>query len=331
MTGSFRRIPLLVAFTALIRYPSQVMAQTARPMPALRSQQKRTFAATLATHAMLGFWVLVSIFPLFWVAVTSLKGEHEIFDGPYYLPFIDFTPSLDAWVTILTYDNDRLILRFLNSCIIGLSATSLTLLLGGMATYGLTRFRVARHWRGLRVDNGGILFAILATRILPPVVVALPVFVMAQYAGMLDTRTILIFAYTASNLPVAVWLMMPVFGQHATHQEEAAQLDGATHLQIFFTIFLPMVALSVAAVGLLVFVLCWNEYLFSAYLASDHAVTLPSWVIGQMSIKEAQTGGDGQEWPQLSAAIVFMITPVIACATLAQRFLGRMALWNRSG
>jgi sorbitol/mannitol transport system permease protein len=84
----------------------------------------------------------------------------------------------------------------------------------------------------------------------------LPIYMMAQYTGTLDTRFALIFAYTASNLPVAVWMLQPVFGQVATEQEEAAQLDGASHVRIFFTIVLPMVAAGIATVGLLIFILC---------------------------------------------------------------------------
>jgi multiple sugar transport system permease protein len=183
--------------------------------------------------------------------------------------------------------------------------------------------------QGPTLRNEGILFAVLATRILPPIVVVLPVYMMALYSGTLDTHVPLIFAYKAANLPVAVWLLLPVFGNIATSQEEAAQLDGASRVRMFFTIFLPMVATSTAAVGLLIFILCWNEYLFAAYLASDQVSTLPPWVIGQMSIKEAQVGGDSQEWPQLSATIIFIVVPVLACTGLAQRFLSRIAVRSR--
>ena len=313
-----------VAKPAVVRYPVLVMTQFAPMVSTNRSLQKRSALANLLTYAVLGFWTFVSLFPVYWVAVTSLKGEHEIVDGPFYVPFVDFKPSLDPWVKILSYENDRLLLRFFNSAVVGLTATLLTVLFAGMAVYGLTRFRSGPV---LRSDR--IVFAILATRVLPPVVVALPIYLMAQYTGTLDTRTALIFTYTAANLPVAVWLLLPVFGKLATQQEEAAQLDGASHMRIFFSIFLPMVATSIAAVAFLIFVLCWNEYLFAAYLAGDHAMTLPPWMIGQMSIKEAQTGGEGEEWAQLSAATIFMIVPVLACTFLAQRFLGRMVLWSR--
>jgi multiple sugar transport system permease protein len=304
------------------------MAQRPANAFARRSPQIRLLLARILTYVLLVFWSLVCLFPLYWVVVTSLKCNTEIMRGPYYLPLVDFTPSLDAWADVLTYANDHLLLRFFNSAVVSITSTSLTVLFGGMAVYGLTRFRYAVRWiPALR--NDGILFAILATRVLPPVAVVLPIYVMAHYTGALDTRFALIFTYTAANLPVAVWLLLPVFGNMATPQEEAAQLDGASHLRIFLTIFLPMVAASTAAVGLVIFILCWTEYLFAAFLTSDKVSTLPPWIAGQMSIKEAQTGGDGDEWSQLSAAIIFMIAPLLACTAFTQRVLGRMALRNR--
>lgn len=344
---------------------------TQRPIfSASRPHYKRALWVNVLTYAVLVFWSLVCLFPLYWVVVNSLKGGSEIMSGPFYLPFFDFTPTLDAWVSILTWANDHLLLRFFNSVIVGLTSTLLTVLFGGLAVYGLTRFRYEVRWmrlvlfllaavfagsalivptvwvqflftivaallflmatylkqRGPILRNDGILFAILASRILPPVVIALPIYVMAQYTGALDTHFALIFTYTAANLPVAVWLLLPVFGNIATSQEEAAQLDGASQIRIAFTIFLPMVAASTAAVGMLIFILCWNEYLFAAFLTSDKVSTLPPWVMGQMSIKEAQAGGDAEEWSQLSAAIIFMIVPLLACTAVAQRVLGRMMI-----
>jgi multiple sugar transport system permease protein len=300
------------------------MAQLLASASVYRQQPVRSLLVKILTYALLVFWSLVCLFPLYWIVVTSLKDSSEIMHGPYYLPFVDFTPSLDAWVTDFTYSNDHLLLRFYNSAVVGVTSTLFTVLFGGMAVYGLTRFRY--RIPGIGTHNDGILFAILASRILPPVVIAIPVYVMAQYTGTLDTHFALIFTYTAVNLPVAVWLLLPIFGNRATSQEEAAQLDGASHMRIFLTIFMPMVAASTAAVALVIFILCWNEYLFASFLTSDKVSTLPPWVAGQMLMKEAQVGGDGDEWPQLSAAIIFMIAPLLACTAFAQRVLGRMAL-----
>lgn len=345
------------------------MAQLSAKALAFQPPQKRPLWTSVLIHAVLGFWSLVCLFPLYWVVVTSLKGETDIIAGPYYLPYFDFTPKLQAWIAILSYSNDHLVMRFYNSAFVGIVSTFMTVLTGGLAVYGLTRFRYKVPWSrlllvliavslvgvatflpisllqflfavialaliflaaqrkqfGPTLENEGIVTAILATRILPPIVVVLPIYMMALYAGLLDSRVTLIVTYTAANLPVAIWLLMPVFGNTATPQEEAAQLDGASHFLIFFNIFLPMVAASMAAVGMIVFILCWNEYLFAVYLASDSVSTMPPWVIGQMSIKEAQVGGDSQEWPQLSAAIIFMVTPVLACTGLAQRYLSQLS------
>jgi multiple sugar transport system permease protein len=285
----------------------------------------------ILTYAMLASWSFVCLFPLFWVAVTSLKSPPDIDNGPFYFPFADFIPSLDAWTFILTDRYENLLLRYLNSAIAGLTSTALTMVFGGLAVYGLTRFRSTMPLRRRATDlhNRRILFAILATRILPPATIALPLYMMAYYTRTLDTLLALIVTYTASNLPVAVWLLQPVLGKTATEQEEAAQLDGASHLRIFFTIAVPMAKMGIAAAALLIFILCWNEYLFAAYLAGDHAMTVPPWVVGQLSMKEAQAGGDAEEWPRLSAAMVLMAIPVLACTTFIQRFLGRAALWGR--
>ncbi len=307
------------------------------PRSANRPPPVRSPFVGIVIYTVLTIWSLICLFPLYWIFVTSLKGEAEIMRGPYYVPFVDFTPSLDAWVSILTYANDHLLWRFVNSTVVAVAATALTVLTAGLAVYGLTRFhymvrlmpfpRTAWFTRRMPcLGNDGILFAILATRIVPPVAIVLPIFVMAQHTGLLNSYFALVLTYAAANLPVAIWLLLPVFGNAATAQEEAAYLDGASHFQIFFTIFVPMIAASIAAVGLVIFVLCWNEYLFAVYLAADEFSTMPPWVMGQMSIKEAQVGGDAEEWPQLSAAIVLMVVPLIACASIVQRFLTRIVV-----
>lgn len=284
---------------------------------------------TVCAYALLGLWTLVCLCPLYWVAITSLKSEAAINDGPYYVPFIDFTPSFAAWAFILSDPYDNLLRRFANSAIIALTSTVLTVLLGALAVYGLTRFRYVLPWTGPAPRNRAILIAMLATRLLPPIVVVLPLYLMAQWTGTLDTQMALIAVYTGANLPVAIFLLQPVLGTSATEQEEAALLDGASRLGIFWTILLPMTRAGFAAVGLMVFVLCWNEYLFAAYLAGDQAMTLPPWMAGQLSIKEAQVGGEAAEIAQLSAAAVLMALPVLAFTGLLQRFVGNTAHWQR--
>ncbi len=328
-------------------------------------------AAAVLTYAALIVWALICLFPLYWLAVTSLQSVDV--RGPVFLPFVDFRPTLAAWADILFYKGEQLLARFFNSAVIALGSTLLTLLIGAMAVYGLTRFRYAvpaialgfvffavalgavafsfptiRHSflpvlsimvvllltarllpHGPALRNEGIFIGILLTRLLPPVSTVIPIYFIAAYTGTLDTRSTLIFVYAAANLPLAVWLLRPIFGEVATEQEEAARLDGASHYRIFFGIVLPMVAGGIVAVGLFVFVLNWNEYLLAAYLTSEHAMTLPPWLASQMSVREAQVGGDETERLHLSAATILMILPLVALTGFGQRFLSRFVSWGR--
>jgi multiple sugar transport system permease protein len=329
--------------------------------------------ALVLTYAALIAWTVVCLFPLYWVAVTSLKGEAELVHGPLYLPFVDFTPTLESWRFILLDAAENLRLQFFNSAFVGVCSTALTILVGAMFVYGLSRIPFAitaaglvaallsaaavgsgllgspwlavllavamavlliaarrLHRRGPAVSKQALIFVLLATRILPPVIVVLPIYFMALQTHTLDTRFALIVTYTATNLPIAVWLLMPVVGYRATEQEEAAQLDGASHLGIFFRILLPMVAAGVGATAILIFFLAWNEYLFAAYLTGSNAMTLPPWVVGQLSMREAQVGGDLVEWSRLSAAIVLTVAPMLLLLAFVQRALGSIGAWRRA-
>lgn len=345
------------------------------PAGAAQAPPSRTRKLGLTlTYAVLGSWAWICLFPIYWTAAASLKGPLEIVGGPFYAPLFDYAPSLDAWRYVLFDSNDNPLLRFFNSAIVGLSSTALTIIVGGLAVYGLTRFpfvvpwlrlalivmavllagaavlasgpvlrsplavisvlavlvsaRFGRNTRG-GIGSNGLLIGILASRIVPPVVIVLPLYVMAQRIGALDTRSILILTYAAANLPVAVWLLLPVLGSAATDLEEAAQLDGASHFRILFQVVAPTAAAGIGAAGLLIFVLCWNEYLFSVYLADNHAMTMPPFLAAQMSVREQQAGSDAEEWARLSAAIILMTAPLIACAGFAQRFLTRLSPWGR--
>ncbi|WP_291206874.1 carbohydrate ABC transporter permease [Hyphomonas sp.] len=290
----------------------------ARAWPALRRS---------LTYAILLSWSAVCLFPILWLAVTSLKPEAAIAEGPTFLPFVDFRPTLEAWALILADPFNTFLPRLFNSAVIAAASTMLALLFGGLAIYALTRCHLATPW-GSAGRGRMVLAALLSTRVLPPAAIALPLYMMAQHAGMMDTRMALIAVYTTANVPVAIWLMQPVLGLRATEQEDAARLDGASHLLIVFSILLPMSAGGIAAAGFLVFTLCWNEYILAAYLAADHAMTLPPWAIGQISNKEAQTGSSIGEWASFSAATILMALPLAAVSGLVQKVLARATVWR---
>ena len=272
------------------------------------------------TYIVLLVWALICIFPIYWVLLASLKGEDAVMHGARYLPFVDFTPNLDAWAFILFDSHENLLWPLWNSLVISVAATCITTLLASMVIYALTRFKRSSMF------NAWLLWFLLSSRVLPPVSMVIALYMAAKFAGLLDTRTALIITYAAVNLPVATWLLLPAFGTRATDQEEAALLEGVSHLGVLIDILLPMLLPTLAAVALIIFVLCWNEYFFAAYLTTNHASTLTPWMVGQLSLKEAQVGGGPEEWAHLSAATILMIAPLLLFSGVAIRLLSRCSL-----
>jgi multiple sugar transport system permease protein len=269
----------------------------------------------LAIYGSLTAWSLVCLLPLYWVVLASIKSENAIIHGPRYLPFVDFTPSGEAWRFIVLDSHESLLPALFNSLVVSTAATLIIVASTCLLLYAVTRLGTAQKW---------LITLTLATRILPPATVVIALYMMAQQTGLLDTRSALVLTYAAVNLPVATWLLFPAFGLRATEQEEAAVLEGAKHLFILWDVVTPMIMQSLAAVSLIVFVLCWNEYLFAAILTTDHASTLSPWMAGQLSMKEAQVGGEPEEWAHLSAATVLMAAPLLLFTGVAMRQL----LWR---
>ncbi len=164
--------------------------------------------------------------------------------------------------------------------------------------------------------NDDIAFWMISQRMLPPVAVVLPIYVMFQRLHLLDTRLALIITYTTVNLPIVVWLMRDYFRQIAIELEESAAIDGASPFRIFRSIVLPLSTPGLAATFLLVLVFSWNEYLLALFLTSANAQTLP------LSIA-AQNATRGPQWWYMSVLILIMIAPVIGMAIALERYIAR--------
>jgi len=317
--------------------------------------------ARALVYAGLLAWAFVVLFPIYWLLVTSLKLPIDVNEGPRYLPFVDFVPSLHAWKYLLVDVGNDTFRPFLNSVIVATVSTGLAVAVGSTAAYALSRIAFApkfgsilmfliglaaailaivvlgidwrlaavaglavfylltrslRHRYKRSVRNGDILFWLISQRILPPVVTALPIYVMFQRLGMLDTHTALIVTYATANLPIVVWLMYDFFASVPVDLEESAQIDGASRYRTFIDIVLPLARPGLAATGLLVFVLAWNEYLLALFLSSVDAQTMPLLVAAQNATR-------GPQWWYMSGLIILMILPVIAVALALQRYITR--------
>src|SRR5207249_3469598 len=276
--------------------------------------------------------------PLYWLAVTALKTPLDVNGGPFYVPWRDFQPTLDSWHYIFFDLREDTFRPYLNTVVVGLTSTAITVLLGSMAAYGLVRMRyrvgpwplgvaagtgvfvlllqtVARRFRR-GAGNDDIAFWMISQRMLPPVATIIPIYIFFQQLQLLDTWGALIIAYTASHLPIVVWLMRDYFQSVPIELEESAAIDGASPYRIFRSIVLPLAVPGLVATFLFVLVFAWNEYLIALFLTSANAQTLPLTVAAQNATR-------GPQWWYMSVLILIMIGPVIAMAIALERFIAR--------
>ncbi len=198
--------------------------------------------------------------------------------------------------------------RFLNSLIIAISSTVLAVGMGTFTAYGFSRFRVAgeQDW----------LFFILSTRMLPPVVVAIPMFLMYRVVGLNDTHLGLIILYTAFNLSFSVWLMKGFIDEIPKEYEEAALVDGYTRLQAFFKVVLPEAATGIAATAVFCFITAWNEYAFALIMTNRRAQTAPPFI-------PSQVGSGLPDWTVIAAGTFLFLLPVAIFTFLLRNHLLR--------
>jgi len=169
-------------------------------------------------------------------------------------------------------------------------------------------------WRALR--NNDIAFWMISQRILPPVAVVIPIYLLFQQLRLLDTRTALIITYVAVNMPIVVWLLRDYFESIPIELEESAAIDGASRFRIFRTIVLPLSVPGLVATFLFVLVFAWNEYLLALFLSSSQSQTMPLTVAAQNATR-------GPQWWYMSVLILIMIIPVVLMAILLERYIAR--------
>jgi multiple sugar transport system permease protein len=182
-------------------------------------------------------------------------------------------------------------------------------------SFALLAAAVGRRFRRT-LSNRDIAFWMISQRILPPVAVVIPIYVLFQHLHLLDTRLALVITYAATNLPIVVWLMRDYFNTLPWELEEAAVVDGASTFRVFRSITLPLSVPGLVATFLIVFVFAWNEYLLALFLSSADAQTMPITVAAQNATR-------GPQWWYMSVLIQIMIVPVIALAIALERVISR--------
>ena len=235
------------------------------------------------------------------------------------IPWVDYTPQWLGWRSLgLSPDTigaestvrDEFMKRFTNSVITAVCSSTIAVILGSLAAYGLSRFSYKFGF----MRNSDISFFFLSQLILPPVVLALPFLVLYKELALLDTRIGLILLYTLSVLPIVIWIMRDQFASIPTELEEAAMVDGLSIWGAFLTIILPIALPGMVAAFILSLVLTWNEYFFASLLTSTHANTLPVMVA-------SQTGSQGVNWWSMAALSFAAILPLIVVGVFLERFI----------
>jgi multiple sugar transport system permease protein len=187
-------------------------------------------------------------------------------------------------------------------------STFFALIFGSMAAYGLSRFQYKFGF----MRNNDIFMWIISQRMMPPIVSVLALFIMFHSIKILDTRLALIIAYVTFNLPIVVWLMRSFIDQVPKTIEEAAQIDGASHMQVLFRIVLPTIVPGIIASFLLCMIFAWNEFLFALVLSFDKSQTMPLLIAFQHT-------QEAIKWWNISSLTVIMILPVLIMFLLLQR------------
>jgi multiple sugar transport system permease protein len=269
-------------------------------------------------YGILIFWTIICLFPIYWTVTTSFKLAPDVMQGNM-IPWVDFQPQWRGWRSLglspetigaTSTVREEFIKRFINSGIAALGSSTLAVVLGSIAAYGLSRFR----YRFGFMRNPDISFFFLSQLILPPVVLALPFLVLYRELAMLDTHIGLILLYTLTVLPIVIWIMRDQFSSIPVELEEAALVDGLSIWGAFFTIVLPIALPGMVAAFILCLVLTWNEYFFAALLTSTNAVTLPVMVA-------SQTGSQGINWWSMAALSTAAIFPLVVIGIVLERFI----------
>ncbi len=271
-----------------------------------------------AVYGILILWAVICLFPIYWTITTSFKIAPDVMRGNM-IPWVDYTPKWLGWKslglspdTIFTESTVRaeFLSRITNSAKSALGASTLALVLGSTAAYGLSRF----NYRFGFMRNPDISFFFLSQLILPPVVLALPFLVLYKELAMLDTTIGLILLYTLTVLPIVIWIMRDQFSSIPVELEEAALVDGLSVWGAFITIILPIALPGMVAAFILSLVLTWNEYFFAALLTSTDAKTLPVMLA-------SQTGSQGINWWAMAALSTAAILPLVIIGVVLERYI----------
>ncbi|MDR2258004.1 MAG: carbohydrate ABC transporter permease [Treponema sp.] len=260
---------------------------------------------TLIKAPVLFIILLWTFFPIYWMFSLAVRSSKELSSALSFLPKTFTFDQFGAMFAKNTFTSS-----VLNSLFVTFMSLILALVIGLCCSYILARARYRLRYKG------SLMFWVLLVRILPPIAFALPLYIMMTRLGLLGTYVPLIFAHVLINLPFIIWFMISFFESLSIEVEESAKLDGASELQLFVYIVLPLVMPGITAGAILSFMTSWNEYLYGAiFVQSPSQFTIPLMLATLNSEQELA------QWGNIAAGGVISMIPIILFVIFAQNFL----------
>jgi len=258
--------------------------------------------SSIVRHAAGVAVAVVIVFPIYWLVGMSFKTELQTYEMP---PIFFPIPNLDNYRS--AFELRPLGAYILNSVVITTSVTLLSVTLGSLAGYGFSRLRIkGKRW---------IIFGMLATRMIPPITLVFPLFLVMREAGLLDTKLALILAYTTFNVPFATFLMHGFFEAVPKELDEAAMIDGCTRVRAFFLVVLPAVRPGLVATAIMCTLLAWKDFLWALnFTYTPASQTIPIGITTYQS-------SIGVNWGPMSAVAVLSFLPLMLFALFLQKYM----------
>ncbi|MBL1240394.1 MAG: carbohydrate ABC transporter permease [OCS116 cluster bacterium] len=267
-------------------------------------------------HLCLLLWSAFVVFPFLWSLSTSFKDANAITGGATYIPWLEYAPSMQGWASLFT-DNEQGINiagPFVDSALVTILASLVSLILGTLAAYGLSRF----EYRMGFIKNSDITFFFISQRIMPPIVLAIPFFLMLKQLDLLDTVAGLVLVYTALLMPIAVWVMIDFFNGIPKELDEMAMIDGCSPIEAFFRVVLPNSIPGLVVAGMFCVIFGWNDFFFAFTLTFTQTQLLP---VAIVSLNSSVT-----PWWSLSAFALISIAPLVVIAFIVEKFMSKGSL-----
>jgi len=264
---------------------------------------KKRFWSKCGLAAGLAVLLIWSVAPVYWIVVTALKTEKEIYDYPP--TFFPTTVTLEQYATILWHSQFPLFIR--NSAIVAVVCTLITAIVALLAAYAITRMQF--------VGRAMVARLIVVAYLLPPSLLFIPLFLVLQRLGLVDALGGLVLAYLTFTVPFATWMLIGHIRTIPSELDEAARIDGASRLQVLLRIIVPVALPGIAVVALFAFTQAWNEFLYAlVFVYNNSARTITAGLASLMM-------GDVFIWGQLMAASTLAIVPVLLVYLVAQKYL----------